>query len=51
VLDTTPDPAMIRTGTTEQALLAAVVDLSPAELSVALQDAMAAAAKQAASKH
>ena len=44
---------MIRTGTTEQALLAAVAhlfpDLSPVELSAALQEA--AAEKRAASKH
>jgi len=59
VLDTTPVTAtitaMIRTGTTEQALLVAVAhlfpDLSPAELSAALQEATAAAEKHAARKH
>jgi hypothetical protein len=47
--------AMIRTGATEQALLAAAArlfpDLSPAELSAALQEATAAAEKQAMRKH
>jgi len=48
---TTAIAAMIRTGTTEQALLAAVAhlfpDLSPAELSQALQCATAAAERKA----
>jgi hypothetical protein len=59
MLDTTPVTTaithLISTGTTEQALLAAVAqlfpNLSPAELSQALQDATAAAEKRAARKH
>lgn len=59
MLDTSPVTTaiatMIRTGTTEQALLAAVAhlfpNLSPAELSAALQEATAAAERQAAWKH
>ena len=51
---TTAIAAMIRTGTTEQALLAAVAHLFPeltiAELSAALQDAAAAAEKQTAER-
>jgi hypothetical protein len=59
MLDTTPVTATIKhlisTGTTEQALLAAVArrfpDLSPAELSQALQVATTAAEQQAARRH
>jgi len=59
MLDTTPVTTaithLIRTGTTEQALLAAVAHLFPeltiAELSQAMQDATAAAEKQAARRH
>jgi uncharacterized protein (DUF433 family) len=59
MLDTTPVTATIKrliaTGTTEQALLAAVArsfpDLSPAELSQALQVATTAAERQAARRH
>jgi hypothetical protein len=59
VLDTTPVTAqitkLIATGTTEQALLAAVArlfpNLSTAELSAALQDATAAAERQASRRH
>jgi hypothetical protein len=59
MLDTTPVTAtlkhLISTGATEQALLAAVErrfpDLSPAELSSALQVATTAAERQAASRH
>ena len=46
---------LINTGTTEQALLAAAAhlfpDLSPAELSAALQEATAAAERQATRRH
>jgi hypothetical protein len=57
--DTTPITTaiarMITTGTTEQALLAAVAaafpDLSPAELSQALQVAQAQAERQATRSH
>jgi hypothetical protein len=59
MLDTTPVTAaitrLISTGTTEEALLAAVTylfpDLTSAELSAALQDAIATAEKHAAKKH
>ena len=59
MIDTTPITAqitrLIATGTTEQALLAAVARLfpaiSPAELSAALQEATAAAEKRAARRH
>jgi hypothetical protein len=59
MLDTTPVTTaitrLISTGTTEQALLAAVAQLFPglsmAELSAALQDATAAAEKHAARRH
>ena len=59
MLDTTPVTTaithLIRTGTTEQALLAAVAhlfpDLSPAELSQALQVATAAAERKALRAH
>jgi hypothetical protein len=58
VLDTTPIPTesrLISTGTTEEALLAAVSyllpNLSPAELSAALQEATAAAERQALRPH
>jgi uncharacterized protein (DUF433 family) len=59
VIDTTPITAqitrMIASGTTEQALLTAVAhrfpELTPAELSAALQDATAAAEKRAARRH
>jgi hypothetical protein len=59
MLDTTPVTTaithLIRTGTTEQALLAAVVhlfpNLSPTELSQVLQVAQAAAERQAARRH
>jgi hypothetical protein len=52
---TTAIAAMIRTGTTEQALLAAVArqfpELSLAELSAALQDATAAAERKGLRPH
>jgi hypothetical protein len=59
MLDTTPITTeitrLISTGTTEQALLAAVAylfsNLSPAELSAALQEATAAAERQALRPH
>jgi len=59
MLDTTPVTAaitrLISTGTTEQALLAAVAhlfpNLSPAELSQALQVATAAAERKALRPH
>jgi hypothetical protein len=59
VLDTTPITteitSLISTGTTEEALLAAVSylfpNLSPAELSAALQDATAAAERRVNRKH
>jgi hypothetical protein len=59
MLDTTPITTevarLITTGTTEQALLAAVSylfpNLSPAELSAVLQEATAAAERQAARRH
>ena len=59
VLDTTPVTAaiaaMIRTGTTEQQLLAAIAtafpDLARAEFVAALQEATEAAEKRAAKKH
>jgi hypothetical protein len=59
MLDTTPVTTtitrLIATGTTEQALLAAVAqlfpDLSPAELSQALQVATAAAERKALRPH
>jgi len=59
MLDTTPVTTaitkLISTGTTEQALLAAVAhlfpNLSPAELSQALQVATAAAERQALRPH
>ena len=59
MLDTTPVTTaitrLISTGTTEQALLAAVThlfpDLSPAELSQVLQVAQAAAERKAARRH
>jgi len=59
MLDTTPVTSaitrLISTGTTEQALLSAVAhlfpNLSPAELSAALQEATAAAERKAARKH
>jgi hypothetical protein len=59
MLDTTPVTIaiarLISTGTTEQALLAAVSylfpNLSPAELSAALQEATAAAERQAVRRH
>ena len=59
MLDTTPVTTaitrLISTGTTEQALLAAVAhllpNLSPAELSQALQVATAAAERQASRRH
>jgi len=59
MLDTTPVTTaitrLISTGTAEQALLAAVAhlfpNLSPAELSAALQVATAAAERQAARRH
>jgi hypothetical protein len=59
MLDTTPATTaitrLISTGTTEQALLAAVAhlfpDLTPAELSAALQDATEAAERQASRRH
>jgi hypothetical protein len=59
MLDTTPITTqitkLITTGTTEQALLAAVAqlfpNLSPAELSQALQVAIAAAERQATRRH
>jgi hypothetical protein len=59
MLDTTPITAhitrLISTGTTEQALLTAVAylfpNLSPAELSAALQEATAAAERAAARRH
>jgi hypothetical protein len=59
MLDTTPVTTaitrLISTGTTEQALLAAVAhlfpDLSPAELSQALQVAQAAAERKAWGPH
>jgi hypothetical protein len=57
--DTTPITTaitkLITAGTTEQALLAAVLylfpNLSPAELSAALQDATAAAERRIVRKH
>jgi hypothetical protein len=59
MLDTTPVTTaitrLISTGTTEQALLAAVSylfpNLSPAELSAALQEATAAAERRIVRKH
>ena len=59
MIDTTPITTqitrLIATGSTEQALLAAVVHLFPnlttAELSQALQEATAAAEKRAARRH
>jgi hypothetical protein len=59
MLDTTPVTtaiaAMIRTGTTEQQIVAAVAHLFPnltrRELVAAAQDAMAAAERQAARRH
>jgi len=59
MLDTTPVPTeitrLISTGATEEALLTAVThrfpNLSPAELSQALQDATAAAARKALRPH
>jgi hypothetical protein len=59
MLDTTPATTvitrLISTGNTEQALLAAVAhlfpDLTPAELSAALQDATEAAERQASRRH
>jgi len=59
MLDTTPITTeitrLISTGTTEQALLVAVAhlfpNLSPAELSQALQVAQTAAERKAARKH
>ena len=59
MLDTTPITTeitrLISSGTTEQALLAAVSylfpNLSPAELSAVLQEATAAAERQAARRH
>ena len=52
---TTAITRLISTGTTEQALLAAVAhlfpNLSPAELSQALQVATAAAERQASRRH
>jgi hypothetical protein len=59
MLDTSPITAhitrLIATGTSEQALLAAVAHMfpaiSPAELSQALQEATAAAEKRAARRH
>jgi hypothetical protein len=59
MLDTTPLTTeiarLISTGTTEQALLAAVAylfpNLSPAELSATLQEATAAAERQALRPH
>ena len=59
MLDTTPVTTeitkLINTGTTEQALLDAVThlfpNLSPAELSQALQVATAAAERKAVAKH
>ena len=59
MLDTTPVTAqitrLISTGTTEQALLDAVAhmfpELTPSELSAALQEATAAAEKRAARRH
>jgi hypothetical protein len=59
MVDTTPITAaitrLISTGTTEQALLAAVArlfpDLSPAELSLALQVAQVAAERKVATRH
>ena len=59
MLDTSPVTReitkLIRTGTTEQALLAAVTYLFPAltseELSQVLQDATAAAERRAARRH
>ena len=58
MLDTTPITTeitrLISTGTTEQALLAAVArrfpELTPAELSAAIQEATAAAERQAAER-
>ena len=59
MLDTTPVTtaiaAMIRTGTTEQQIVAAVAHLFPnltrRELVAAAQDAMAVAERQAARRH
>jgi hypothetical protein len=59
MIDTTPITAqitrLIATGTTEQALLAAVAHMfpaiSPAELSVALQEATAQAERKATRRH
>jgi hypothetical protein len=59
MLDTTPVTTaitkLISTGTTEEALIAAVAhmfpNLSPAELSQALQVAQAAAERKVVSKH
>jgi hypothetical protein len=52
MLDTTPlITRLISTGTTEEALLAAVAHLFPNELSQALQVAQAAAEKQAVRRH
>jgi uncharacterized protein (DUF433 family) len=59
MLDTTPITIeiteLLSTGTTEQALLAAVSylfpNLSPAELSAALQEATAAAERRIVRKH
>jgi hypothetical protein len=59
MVDTTPITSaitrLISTGTTEQALLAAVAhlfpNLSPAELSQALQEATAAAERRASRHH
>ena len=59
MIDTSPVTAqiarLISTGTTEQSLLAAVAhmfpELSPAELSAALQEATAQAERQAKRRH
>ena len=59
MIDTTPitaaDPALIATGATEHALLAAVARMfpaiSPAELSEALQEATAQAERKATRRH
>jgi uncharacterized protein (DUF433 family) len=59
MLDTTPITTaitrLIATGTSEQRLLAAVAylfpDLSPAELSAALQEAQAMAERKATGRH
>ena len=59
MIDTTPITAqiarLISTGTTEQSLLAAVAHMfpaiSPAELSVALQEATAQAERKATRRH